>query len=198
MCRSAWKVNPRSASPAPGLAGARSRRPGGRRRLRHPGLCCPRRRRGGVPPPEGFDQASRDRHRAEVSDNYNKAQLANKALEYLRLKEALGRPPTLKEFSRGGFEHRAAEAGLGAEPEVAWTRYERIICDALAETRSVFPDDIEQARGAGLTQHGKEPYETNEFPAGQPTYHKSEADDLRQGSDTSTQRQPESTQEMSW
>ena len=63
--------------------------------------------------PESFDQASREEHSREISDNHNKAELANKALEYLRLEETFGRPPTVKEFGKGSFEHRAMEADLG-------------------------------------------------------------------------------------
>lgn len=156
---------------------------------------------GGVevaPSPEGFDQASRDRHSREVSDNHNKAQLANKALEYLCLEEAFGRPPTLKEFGKGGFEYRAAEAGLGTEVEVAWTRYERIVRDALAGTGDAPHDVGEQERNASRAQYGNRPHETKESPAGQPADQESEAGGPRQTSDTATRRQPESRRETSW
>lgn len=157
---------------------------------------------GGVevaPSPEGFDQASREKHSHEVSDNHNKAQLANKALEYLRLEEALGRPPTLKEFGKGGFEYRAAEAGLGAEAEVAWTRYERIVRDALAAGTEDAPrDDGEQERDASRAHYGKRPHEPNESLAGKPADQESEAGVPRQTFDTATRRQPEGGRETSW
>jgi hypothetical protein len=155
---------------------------------------------GGVevaPSSEGFDQASREKHNREVSDNHNKAQLANKALEYLRLEEALGRPPTLKEFGKGGFEYRAAEAGLGAEAEVAWSRYERIVHDALTETGDTLRDDSEQERNASRAQYGNRPHEPKESPAGQPADQESEAGGERQMFDTATQRQSESRRETS-
>lgn len=150
------------------------------------------------PSSEGFDQASREKHRLEVSDNHNKAQLANKALEYLRLEEALGRPPTLKEFGKGGFEYRAAEAGLGTEAEVAWTRYERIVRAALAGTGEALRDDGEQERNASRAQYGKRPRETAEPFVGQPAGQASEAGDPRQTFNTTTRRQQESRQEKSW
>jgi hypothetical protein len=157
---------------------------------------------GGVevrPSPESFEQAARERHSSEISDNRNKAQLANKALEYLRLEETLGRPPTLKEFGRSGFEYRAAEAGLGTEAEIAWSRYERIIRDALAGTEGTSQDDdSNEQRSTSRAQRGKEPHETIESPAGQPANHESEAGGLRQTFDAATQRQPESRQEASW
>lgn len=148
--------------------------------------------------PEGLDEASRDKHSREVSDNHNKAQLANKALEYLRLEEALGRPPTLKEFGKGGFEYRAAEAGLGAEAEVAWTRFERIVHGTLAGTREALRDDSEQERKANRAQYGKRPHETKESLAGQPADQESEADGQRKTSDIATRHQPEGGRETSW
>ena len=72
--------------------------------------------------PENFDQASTEEYNRARSDNLNKDRLANMTLQYLRLEEGLGRPPTLKEFGKSGFEYRAAEAGLGTEAEAAWDR----------------------------------------------------------------------------
>lgn len=148
--------------------------------------------------PEDFDQAAREKHSREVSDNHSKAELANKALEYLRLEEALGRPPTLKEFGKGGFEYRAAEAGLGADAEVAWTRYERIVRGALAAGTEDAPrDDGEQDRNSNSAQYGRRPHETEESPAGQQADRESEGGP-RQTFDTATRRQPEGGRETSW
>lgn len=148
--------------------------------------------------PEGFDQASREKHSREISDNHNKSELANKALEYLRLEETFGRPPTLKEFGKGSFEHRAAEAGLGTETEVAWTRYERIVRDALiAGTEDASRDDKDQERDNGHAQYSNRPHETNESPGRQPADQESEADSQRNVPDTATQYQPEGGRETS-
>ncbi len=151
-----------------------------------------------IPSPEGFDPAAREKHSREVSDNRNKADLANKALEYLRLEEALGRPPTLKEFGRGKFEYWAAEAGLGTETEVAWARYERIVRDALAGTGDAPRDDSKQERDASRAQYSMKPPETDESAAGRPDDQENEAEIPRQAFDTATQRQLESRQEKSF
>ncbi len=151
-----------------------------------------------VPSPEGFDQAAREKLSREVSDNRNKADLAHKALEYLRLEEALGRPPSLKEFGRGSFEYRAAEASLGAEAEVAWTKYERIIHDALAGIGDAPRDDCKQGRDASRAQYSKRPHQTNESPTGQAADQENEAEGSRQTFDTVTQRQSENRQEKSF
>ncbi len=148
--------------------------------------------------PEGFDQTSREKHNREISDNHNKAELANKSLEYLHLEEALGRSPTLKEFGKGGFAYRAAEAGLGAEAEVAWTRYERIVRDALAGSGSAPRDYDKQERAIGHVQYSKKLHEIVEAPARQPTDRDNVAEDSTQTFDTATQRQPEDGQEKSW
>lgn len=156
---------------------------------------------GGVqvgPPPQGFDQAAREEHSRKISENHNRAELANRALEYLRLEEAFGRSPTLKEFGKGGFENRAAEAGLGAEAEVAWTRYERIVRDALEGTGDAPRDEGKQERDIGRAPYGKKPQETNELPVGHPADGENEAEGPPQTSDTAMQRQPEDGQEKTW
>lgn len=148
--------------------------------------------------PEGFDQASREKHSREISDNHNKAELANKALEYLRLEETFGRPPTLKEFGKGSFEHRAVEAGLGANPEVAWTRYERIIRDAFLTGAEDEPrDDNNQDRAANRVQYGESPYEAKESSGRQPAAQQSEAEGRRKTSDTEIQHHTEGERETS-
>ena len=68
----------------------------------------------------------------KIIENRRRSELANMALDYLRLEEALGRPPTLKDVGRSGFEYRAEEAGLGQVVEEAWVRYERVVREALA------------------------------------------------------------------
>ena len=152
----------------------------------------------GPSPPKGFDQVASEEHSRKISENHNRAELANKALEYLCLQEALGRPPTLKEFGKGGFEHRAAEAGVGAEAEAAFTRYERIVHDACAGNVDALRDEGKQERDTGRTRYGKKPHETNDPPAVQLDDGKNEAKGQHQKLDTATQRQPEDGQEKSW
>ena len=109
--------------------------------------------------------------------------MANKALEYLQLEESLGRPPSLKEFGKGGFEYRAAEAGLGTDAEVAWTEYERIVRDVLVRTEGVSREDDHYEHRESPTERS---IDENEIAGPRPTY------------DVSTQRQPESKPEKSW
>ncbi len=156
---------------------------------------------GGVeatPSPKRFDRTSMEEHSREVSNNHNKAELANRALEYLRLEEALGRAPTLKEFGKGSFEYRAAETGIGAVAEAAWTRYERIIRGALAGTEDAPRDNRKQGRGASRAQHGERPHQTTEPPAGRAIYQKNVAESPRQPFDNATKRKTDGGQERSW
>jgi hypothetical protein len=90
---------------------------------------------GGVevgPGPSGLDEKEREEHDRKVVENRRRSELANIALDYLRLEEALGRPPTLKEIGRSGFEFRAEEVGLGSDVEESWLLYERVVREALA------------------------------------------------------------------
>jgi len=80
----------------------------------------------------GFDDKEREVYNRKIAENRRRSELANMALDYLRLEEALGRPPSLKEIGRSGFEYRAEEAGLGPGVEEAWVRYERVVRGALA------------------------------------------------------------------
>ncbi|MDP9475907.1 MAG: hypothetical protein M3R38_09510 [Actinomycetota bacterium] len=156
---------------------------------------------GGVevtPSPKRFDRASMEEHSREVSDNHNKVELAHKALEYLHLEETLGRAPTLKEFGRSSFEHRAGEAGLGAEVEATWTQYELIVRGALTGTGGAPCDDGKQGHGAGRAQHDERPHEANESPAKQLGDQDNEARSPRQPFDTATQRPTDGEQEKSW
>lgn len=148
--------------------------------------------------PETFDQAAREKYSRDISDNHNKAELANKALEYLWLEEVLGRPPTLKEFGKVGFERRATEAGLGSESEVAWTRYERIVRGTLVEAEDVFRDDSKQELSASRVQRGKAFHVTKESSAGNSVGHQNEVGGSRQTFDTAIQRQSESGQGKPW
>lgn len=148
--------------------------------------------------PRSFDQASTETYSRERSDNYNKYQLANMALEYLRLEEGLGRPPTLKEFGKRGFEYRAAEAGLGTEAEAAWERYERIIRDALASTVDASGDGSKQERVAIRTHYGEEPRDTNRPTSRQPVDQGDNAEGPSETFDTEAQHRPGSSQERSW
>ncbi len=97
--------------------------------------------------------------------------------------ESLGRPPSLKEFGKGSFEGRAAEAGLGGNAEAAWTEYERIVRDV-------------RARSEGLPREG-DLYEHHESPKEQST-DENEGAGPHAAFDASPQRQIESKQEKSW
>jgi hypothetical protein len=79
-----------------------------------------------------FDEKEREEHLRKFDENRSKFGLAKLALDYLRLEEALGRPPTLKEIGTSKFEYRAEEAGLGSGLEEAWVRYEQVVREALA------------------------------------------------------------------
>ena len=90
---------------------------------------------GGVdvgPYSSGFDESEREEHNRKIAENGRRFGLANMALDYLRLEEALGRPLTLKEIGTSKFDYRAEEAGLGSGFEEAWVRYEQVVRDALA------------------------------------------------------------------
>ncbi len=136
-----------------------------------------------VPAMKGYDPAAREKHNQEISDNHRKAELANRALDYLRLEESLGRPPSLKEFGRGSFEYRAAEAGLGADAETAWAEYERVIRDALVKTERIPQEGDHDKHHQSPTEQS---IDENEVAGPRPAF------------DISTQRQPESKQEKSW
>jgi hypothetical protein len=78
-----------------------------------------------------FDEKEREEHDRKFVENRRQWGLAKLALDYLRLEEALGRPPTLKEFGTSKFDYQAVEAGLGPGME-AWGRYEQVVREALA------------------------------------------------------------------
>jgi hypothetical protein len=66
----------------------------------------------------------------KVRENESKARLANMALDYLQLEEALGAAPTLQRFGKGGFAGKA-EAVFDTDVDDAWDRFERIVQDSL-------------------------------------------------------------------
>ena len=86
----------------------------------------------GEPYPFGLEEREGQEHLRKSIENDGRSQLANMALDYLRLEEALGRPPSLKEIGRSKFEYRAEKAGLGPRMEATWGRYEHAVRDALA------------------------------------------------------------------
>jgi hypothetical protein len=86
----------------------------------------------GEPYPFGLEEREGQEHLRKSIENDGRSQLANMALDYLRLEEALGRPPTLKEIGRSKLEYRAEKAGLGPRMEETWGRYEHAVRDALA------------------------------------------------------------------
>jgi hypothetical protein len=131
-------------------------------------------------------------------DNLNKDRLANMALEYLRLEEGLGRPPTLKEFGKRGFEYRAAEAGLGAQVEAAWDRYERIIRDALAGGADAPGDGSKHEQEARRTHYGEEPRETNRPTSRQPVDQGDIGKGPSEAFDTKAQSEPGTSPQRSW
>jgi hypothetical protein len=80
-----------------------------------------------------FDEKEREEHYRMFRENESKFGLAKLTLDYLRLEEALGRPPTLKEIGTSEFKYRGAEeAGLGSGLEGAWVQYEQVVREALA------------------------------------------------------------------
>jgi hypothetical protein len=80
----------------------------------------------------GLSEKEREEHQRKSIENGKRSDLANMALDYVRFEEALGRPPTLKEFGTSKFAYQAEEAGLGSGPEEAWIRYEKVVREALA------------------------------------------------------------------
>ena len=111
--------------------------------------------------PSTFDQQEREEYNRKVVANRRRSELANRALDYLRLEEALGRPPKLEQFGRSRFEYRAEEAGLGPGVEGAWAHYERVVREAL-----VREDSDRQARLAeGHEQRGSDP--EDQLPEGE-------------------------------
>jgi hypothetical protein len=80
-----------------------------------------------------FDEKEREEHYRMFRENESKFGLAKLTLDYLRLEEALGRPPTPKEIGTSEFKYRGAEeAGLGSGLEGAWVQYEQVVREALA------------------------------------------------------------------
>ena len=91
--------------------------------------------------PYSDDYAKYEEHGQKVRENGSKARLANMALDYLQLEEALGAAPTLQRFGKGGFAGQA-EAVFDTEVNDAWGRFEKILHDALREEQSngILPD----------------------------------------------------------
>jgi hypothetical protein len=85
------------------------------------------------------DYTKYEEHGRKVRENRSKARLANMALDYLQLEEALGTAPTLQRFGKGGFAGQA-EAVFGASADEAWERFERIVRDALEEGTKTVPE----------------------------------------------------------
>jgi hypothetical protein len=78
---------------------------------------------------EGVAQA---RAQVEEQERITKlAWLAEESLHLLQLEEALGRPPTMKEFGGSSFEYRSVV--LGSSVEDAWERYTSIVDIVLKE-----------------------------------------------------------------
>ena len=77
------------------------------------------------------DYTKYEEHGRKIRENYDKAELANMALDYLRLEEALGTPPTLQQLGKSRFANRA-ETAFGGEVEGAWDRFKGIIHDVLS------------------------------------------------------------------
>jgi hypothetical protein len=76
------------------------------------------------------EAADEQNERGEVYNTLKR--LAELSLWYVQLKEALGRPPELKDFGRGKFEWAATT--LAGDIETAWTRYQEAVKVALRGT----------------------------------------------------------------
>ena len=95
------------------------------------------------------DYTKYEEHGRKVRENHNKAELANMALDYLRLEEALGTPPTLQKLGKARFANRS-EGVMGDEVEAAWDQFVGIIRDVLgsrAETSSAGLDTASPMNG---------------------------------------------------
>jgi hypothetical protein len=113
---------------------------------------------GGVevgPYPSSSDENSTEEHSRKVAKNHRRSELAHMALDFLRLEEALGRSPTLKDIGRSGFQRRAEEVGLGSGVEEAWGRYERIVRQSL--TSEVPPQQGQRSEKRATSEHSKKP-----------------------------------------
>jgi len=92
---------------------------------------------------ESWSNLSEDPREAEVQeqrieDNYKKQDLANLALEYVQLQEALGHQPDLKSLGKSKFEKRA-EAIVNNDMDKAWRVYIETIerCTSSSESEVV-------------------------------------------------------------
>lgn len=66
---------------------------------------------------------------------FQRAQLANMAVDYVRLQEALGRAPTLNEVGKGRFERLASESNLSAGNGDPWSYFEEIVWQSLESSK---------------------------------------------------------------
>lgn len=89
--------------------------------------------------PHPDDYTKYEEHGRKARENRSKARLANMALDYLQLEEALGIAPTLQRFGKGGFAGQA-EAVFGADVDEAWDHFQRIVRGALEEGPKTVPE----------------------------------------------------------
>lgn len=87
-----------------------------------------------LPPTWKEDPVRRERHN-QLFD------LAVFAPEYVRVEEALGGPPELKEFGRAKFEHRSAS--LAPDTDEAWRFYGEAVHASLAEAERHPPEEVQ-------------------------------------------------------
>jgi hypothetical protein len=99
------------------------------------------------------DYAKYEEHRLKARENRSRAQLANMALGYLQLEEALGTAPTLQRFGKGGFAGQA-EVVFDTDAEQAWGRFEQIVRGALREDPETLP--LTPSAAATVNQDGSE------------------------------------------
>lgn len=76
-----------------------------------------------------YDLEERDANLERVERNSKASNVANLALEYLQIQEALGKAPTLKEFGRTKFERKAGDL-LCTDVEEAYASFERLVAEA--------------------------------------------------------------------
>lgn len=111
---------------------------------------------------EGFqlfiaDLKEREANVERAQKNGATSRVANLALEYLQLQEALGRPPTLKEVGKGAFERKTGGL-LHADVEQAYACFEEIVAIAKLALRE--GDGASETLPAG--EHRLGPPETPE------------------------------------
>ena len=86
-------------------------------------------------PPVDYTREAREQYNERRKRMHRRAQLANMAVDYVRLQEALGRAPTLNEVGKSRFERLASEANLAAGYGDPWSYFEETVFQALESSK---------------------------------------------------------------